>query len=173
MSFRIFASGTGNFGYSKHGIDFGDVYDLGAGLDRMRSAGGGARSFVQDEVTGAATPDSPLQQTLNAAGQINGFHLLENSVTFMLLEMDLIHVHLSARQSNWWTPDTARGRSLILSSRYHNPVREFLRGINPVLDATEMRTFGVLAALAAVFSRYSTEDRQVDGSALLLIQLSH
>ncbi len=175
MSFRVFVSGSGNFQYIRNGVDFGDVYELGDGLNRMTSVSGGVSSFVQDEVTGAATPDSPLQQMLNTMGQISGFDLLRSSVTITLATMSPIHIHLAARQSNWLMPDISRGCTLLLSVRDHAPVRGFLQDITPVLDATEMRTFGVLAALAAVFSNFSVSGGRapVDGSYRLLIQLSH
>ncbi len=174
MSFRIFASGTGHFRYIKTGIDFGDVYNLEDCLNRMMSVSAGARSFVQDEVTEAATPDSPVQKTLNAMGQIVALDLLRTAVTITLAEMSPIHIHLSAFQSNLLMDDV-EGRSLLLSSLDDASVRDFLRAITPVLDATGMRTFGVLTAIATVFSNFSVAGGRapVDGSYRLNIQLSH
>ena len=172
MSFRIFAAGTGNFHYTRNGLDFGDVYDVADGLSRIASVTGGARSAATGIVTDAATPTSGVRQALNAYGQIEGLHLLHDSVEMMVVDMGSVQVMVYARQARTFWVDNTAVATVMLANDDDDPAVTFLRRVNPVLAETEMNTFGVLAAIAGVMTRFSTEGARADnGRCMLNIQI--
>ncbi len=174
MSFVIFAAGSGHFHRRRTGIDFGDVYDFAAGLSRMMSVTGGARAFAQDEVTGALSPTSPLEQALNVEGQIHGFRLLNDAVTLLVARFTPVNISVAPRVSNALWADTNAFAQITFRNDDYYPGQEFLRAVNPALERTGMNTFGVLAAMARVISEFShsSPSRGTDGRYRLSIQLS-
>ncbi len=174
MSFTIFVAGSGHYHRHRTGVDFGDVYEFADGLSQMSSVTGGARSFVEDEVTGAVTPDSPLQQILNMVGRINSFHLLNDAVRMMGMSMAPVSVSVSARVENTLWADTSSFSQITLFSGENNSAGEFFRSVNPGLERVGMNTFGVLSAIAAYINDFSSTSRPrgSDGLYRLTFQLS-
>ncbi|SON56144.1 hypothetical protein HDIA_2603 [Hartmannibacter diazotrophicus] len=173
MAFDLHASGTGGFRYSRRGLDLGDVYEIANWYDRLNTLTEGPRALVESEITGAISPDSPLQQALNAEGMIIGMRLLRDSVDMMLAGKNPVLVTVCPRQSHTLWPDSGTNFSGWLNTLDGSPGYYFLVDVTPALESAGMKNFGVLAALAATFAEYSLRGRASSGGEhQILIQLS-
>lgn len=174
MSFRIFARGTGGFSFNRNRPDEGDVFDIETALGRAMSLEGGVRGVVENEVTGAMSADSPLQQALTTMGTLTCLDQLHTQFILTLAEFHNMTISLSARQPHLAIWPASGGNSMYrYSSRDSAPFRQFLRDIHPALEAADLNGFAVLCALAEVFSRWSLEGSEArNGLCQLNIELT-
>jgi hypothetical protein len=170
MTFRIFASGTGNFHYMRESADEGDVYDFGSAMQQLQSLPGStARDIAVGQATDAVTPDSPLQQGLSAIGSNIAVEQLSYAATMLAVRMAPVDITVSARNPGVFV-DTARTAQVYLDHHVSYPAEHFLRRVSPVLEAVGLNRFMVLFQLAEALAGYSRIGRQ--NRNILLIQLT-
>lgn len=170
MSFRIFASGTGQFHYERNSADEGDVYELGSALANLQSLpGSNLPDYVIGEAGDAVSPDSPLQQGLNAIGSNLAVHQIRNAVTMLAVNLRTVEIHVSARNPGVFV-DTVRNAEMTIDNRVGNPTELFLRRVTPALEAVGLNRFTVLLKISEAISLFSARRRQRRN--ILLIQLA-
>ena len=173
MSFRIFARGTGGFSFNRNRPDEGDVFDIETTLGRAMSIEGGVRAVVENEVTGAVSGDSRLQQGLTMQGTLLCVDQLGSQFTQALIDFQNMTISLSAQQSHMLWPTTGGVSTFRYTTRDSAPFRQFLRDIHPALEASGLNGFMVLLALAEVFSLWALEGSEArNGLRQLNIQLT-
>ena len=172
MSFRMFAAGTGGFNHTREHADEGDVFDLATLMGRMNASVGGVRSFAQNEVQGAVTPDSALQQGLVAMGTITCVDSLRTQFQLTQARFSTMTLAVSTRRTNTIMPDDAGHTSVTCRSSDHDAFRNFMRHVHPVLEKTELNRFAVLCAMAQVLSEWSLSGARASGRAMLHMQIS-
>lgn len=182
MSFQIFASGTTqrtrHFHYRRSGLDVGDIYDMVGALQGITAVPAsarvwqegvraGGRALAIDQAQERASATSAHQRGMEAETRQIGAHIMSTNLTNMLMTRIPLILHVAVRASG-------RGGNVVIrfdSSEVNAPAR-FLRHANPVLSAAGMNGFGVLHALALVFSGYdAVAGTGTDGLFRLLVQI--
>lgn len=171
MSFRIFASGMGNFHYVKDNcIDDREInmLDLLGKLQGMEPTWIGAGTTAID----IALPSAGVIDAMTAMATMEFLHSLSNVVTFLAMKPQASNgwVFVAARESHFLWPDTG-GNGEYKFYPGESPGLEFMKKIGPALKAANMANWGVLRELVAClgqFERHSGSRRPV-----INIQLSH
>jgi hypothetical protein len=156
MGFSIFAAGSGGYrARERHRVDFGDVYELADALSAASSPPGSVREWAEGEVVDQVTPSSGLRETLDMGGRILGTHMLNEGLTYCLAMRAPLNVFVSARMPNMIFPDSGGNWSGDFGGGEASATARFLRGVTPLLAATEMQNFNVLTEMGNIFSEYA------------------
>jgi len=171
MSFRIFAAGTGDFGLSRNYTDEGDAYDLASALNRINSLSS-AGSAIAEEI-GSHGPDNAVQTATRAVGTLVSIDLLRTNFLLAHASFAPMRIAVTARDPGGvFSTDTVRHVSLHFSATDHQPFRYFMEQVTPVLEGADLNRFRVLAAMAEVFARWSTEGGRANGAAMLNFEIT-
>jgi hypothetical protein len=172
MSFRIFASGTNDFHFSKDDcIDDSDLdmVDLLGKLQSMEPTWMGAGATAVD----IAQPSAGIIDLMKTMATMEFLHLLSNAVCFLAMKGGAANgwIFVAARETHLLWPDTG-GNGKYRFYPGDSPGAEFMKKVGPALKEADMATWGVLRMLALVLARF---DNHISGSAtpMINIQLTH
>lgn len=179
MTIDVFAAGTGDFHTHFVQITNGDVYNAADLLGKLqnppKSVGDYVKDKVKDTVKDKVFPAN-MQTAMDRYGSIEALWLLDEAIQFALLETTPIILSVTMWQNHLgglW-PATGANIQMTLSTDDDSPTRAFIKRVSPGLDATDMKQFTTLLALAKVFGGFSnTGGYGKDGNARLNITLTN
>jgi hypothetical protein len=179
MTIDVFAAGTGDFHTHFAQITNSDVYNVADLLSTLQSPPSGAADYVKgkvkDKVKDAVFPAN-MQNAMDRYGSIEALWLLDEAIQFSLLNTTPIILSVTMWQNHLgglW-PATGANISMQLSADNDSPTAAFIKRISPGLEATDMKQFTTLLALAKVFGGFSSSgDYGKDGNGRLNITLTN
>lgn len=172
MSFRIFASGSDNFHFTRDNCidqDDIDMVDLISKFQGMEPTWMGALQTGVDVVQ----PSAGVIDLMTTMATMEFLHNLSNVVSFLAMKPRASEgwIFVAARESHIMWPDTG-GNGKYEFSPGVNPGTEFIKAIGPALKAADMANWGVLRMLAITLARF--ESHVSDSTRPIInFQLSH
>ncbi len=152
MSFDIYASGVGNFRYSKKNILDGKAIKLAKLLSYIK-AGYGGRVGIASEVLPSGR--SVTRTGVVALGWMMGIRDLENGITNLAMKRMARRGRISITVTEeCWLSSFTNVEHVNLYFRCNDSPREFVRGIYEILQKTDMANVGVLSKLGVVINDY-------------------
>ena len=170
MSFRMFASGTRGFRYTRDDNPDEDIFQAAAVISAINSSGptvGGVVDGVRDYQGGSDV----LDQTRSLA-RASFAYQLRNAVDSLAMCPGAANGWISVytvRTHVLW-PDT-NAHSCYRFDPGDNPGAEFIRTILPGLSSTGFNHYGAFRAMALTIARYN-EHINGEGTPILRLELS-
>lgn len=173
MSFRIFATGTENFHYTRDNCADNDIFEAAEVMSALQGLEPSASGVAQ----GVAEYLSPSMEGVRSSGIASiasgeMVHLLTNAVTMLATCTGARQgwISVAPRTSHFLRAETSRYARYNFSPG-REPALEFMRMILPVLTATDMNNYGVLREMAIALSRYYAHIGN-SGTPMIQIELS-
>jgi hypothetical protein len=171
MSIRVFASGTGDFHFTKTAVTIGDIYDAAEVAQFLSNPPRSLGQLAQNRAE-AAAPD-PMRTALEAYGKLMGLHIFELGISMALIQFSEIKTFFALRETHLLWPTTGDNVSVTLSTGDANPTGALFRRLRPVLEDTGMNGFGALAAIGEVFDAFSRDGGPApNGECRIMLQLT-
>lgn len=152
MGFNIFASGTGKFHYQRDGFVDGDTFAPMKVVSELMTMGLNPEG-VTTTVIGHYQPG--ITDLAEGMATLEFLHLLNDSVGFLAMCSGSSDgwISVAGTQTHLLWPDTKS------FARYNftpgdDPGAEFIKLIGPGLKETGLNTWGVLAGLSIVLSKF-------------------
>lgn len=168
MSFRIFASGTNGFRYSRDGNPDEDIFQAAAVMSAITASGPSAEG-VYDGIQDYRGGSDVLDQTRSMA-MASFTYQLRSSVDSLATCSGAANGWISVYtvQTHWVWPDT-NSHSCFRFENSDNPGADFIRTILPGLNSTGFNHYGAFRAMALAIARY---DDRLGGSGTPILRLA-
>jgi hypothetical protein len=170
VGFNIFASGTGKFHYQRDGFIDGDTFAPMKLVSELMTMSPNKEGVITTAI-GHYQPG--ITDLAEGMATLEFLHLLNDSVCFLAMCSGASDgwISLSSTQTHLMWPDTKA------FARYNfqpgdDPGAEFIKLVGPGLKETGLNNWGVLAALALVFSKFSDHIGE-DARPIINISIDH
>lgn len=175
MSFKILATGSGNFHYREQEVVEQEDFELITAIHDMRAVKPETTELIKTAVE-KILPSAPAPPSAIDAAGILGVTIFASLLAEV---MDLLatrgtsekSVSVGTREASLLWADTVGFRKYGFTPGTE-PGIEFLRAVYPILEKTNLNNWSVLRMLAIILSKYDDHLAASGGTPNILIQIN-